>query len=250
MSDPTPSPAPSSNYIPLVSDASRVVRVLFSPGAVFEEQRDKPTWFMPWLVISLVVVAVGLFSMPYTDRMMELAMQARGGGGQPVPAGVRTFSRVMALIGAPIYFLLLGAIGAGVMWVTLMISGGKVRYRGLMSAAIFSMATGVLQMIAQVVVMRMRGTPQEAIRTMQDARVTLGLDLLLPAEATVSPFLRTLMAGVGPLQIWALIITAVGVMVLERQDKGNAWMAATASYIVLLVVGALLAGLGGGGGAG
>ena len=246
MTEPAPS---SSRYIPLVTDAGRVFRVLISPGEVFGEQQEKPTWFLPWLVIGLVVIAISLTSLAYTDRIMELAMQSRGAGGQPVPAGVRTFSRVMSLIGAPLAFLVLGALGAFVMWVTLMISGSgtRVRYKAMLCAAIFSEAAAMLQVAAQTIVLRIRGTPQEAIRTMQDARVTLGLDLLLGADSGVSPFLRAILGGIGPFQIWALIITAVGIQVLEKQDKGTAWMAAIASYVVLLVIGALLAGMGGGG---
>jgi len=240
-----PAPAAPSNYIPFVTDATRLARVLFSPGAVFEEQREKPTWFLPWVVLTIALVLFGLTTLPYSDRMGELSMAARGGAGQPVPAGVRTFIRISTLAGAPIAFLLLSAISSLVMWVTLMVTGAKVRYKALLCASIFSCTAALIQVVATGLVMRMRGPPAEAIRTMQDARVSLGLDLLLPAESTVSPFLRTLLGGIGPLQIWGLIITAVGVMVLEKQDKGTAWMAAIASYIVLLVVGGLLAGLGG-----
>lgn len=92
--------------------------------------------------------------------------------------------------------------------------------------------------------LRLRGSPAEAIWNLQDARVSLGADLLLPADAALSPFLRTLLAGIGPLQIWGLIITAVGVRMLEQQGRKAAWVAALAAYVVLLVVGALLSGVG------
>lgn len=247
MTEPTPAPAPApaSSGIPFVTDLSRVARVLFSPTAVFEEQRDKPTWFLPWLVLALLAVGVGCTTMPYTDRMMEISMAARGGAGQAVPAGVKTFTRVAAMAGAPIAFLLLALISAGIMWVSLMLTGAKVRYKGLLSASVFSLSTGIIMLALSAVVMRLRGSPAEAIRNMQDARVSLGADLLIPTEATVSPFLRAMLAGIGPIQIWGLIITAIGVIVLEKQDKGSAWMATLASYAVMLVIGGLLAGLGG-----
>jgi len=247
MTEPTPAaaPTPASSGIPFVTDLGRVVRVLFSPTAVFEEQQARPTWFLPWLVIALMAVGVGLTTLPYTDRMMELGMAARGAAGQPVPPSVRTFTRIATMVGAPIAFLILALISAGIMWVTLMLTGAKVRYRGLLSAAVFSLSTGVIAVALSAIVLRLRGAPAEAIRNMQDARVSLGADLLIPADATVSPFLRALLGGLGPIQIWGLIITAIGVMVLEKQDKGSAWMAALASYVVLLIVGGLLAGLGG-----
>lgn len=244
MTEPTPAPAPASRGIPIVTDFGRVVRVLFSPTAVFEEQRDNPTWFLPWVVIALLAMGVGLTTLPYTDRMMELGMAARGAAGQAVPAGVKTFTRVAAMVGAPIAFLVLALISAGIMWVTLMLTGAKVRFKGLLSASVFSLSTAVIMVALTAVVLRLRGSPAEAIRNMQDARVSLGADLLIPADAAVGSFLRAVLGGIGPIQVWGCIITAVGVMVLEKQDKGSAWMATLASYVVLLLVGGLLAGMG------
>jgi len=248
MTEPTPAPAPAaepaSGGIPFVTDFSRVIRVLFSPTAVFEEQRDKPTWFLPWLVIALMAVAISFTTLGYTDRIIELSMASRGAAGQPIPPAVKTFTRFATIAGAPIAFLILSLISAGIMWVTLMLTGAKVRYKGLLSASVFSLSTGVVMVGLSAVVLRLRGAPAEAIRSMQDSRVSLGLDLLLPAETTISPFLKAILGSIGPIQIWGLIITAIGVMVLEKQDKGSAWMAALASYAVLLVVGGLLAGMG------
>ena len=249
MTEPTPAAetAPASSGVPFVTDAGRVVRVLFSPTAVFQEQQSRPTWFLPWLVIAVMVVLVGLTTLPYTYRMMELGLAARGGAGQELPAAVRTFAKVMSLIAAPIVFLIFSLLAAGVMWVTLMLTGAKVRYRGLLCAAMFASVTRVILIGLTSVVLRLRGTPAEAIRNLQDARVSLGVDLLLPSDAAVSTFLRMVLGEIGPVQVWGLIITATGIMVLEKQDKGSAWTAAMVSFVVGLLIAGLFGGLQGAG---
>jgi hypothetical protein len=78
----------------------------------------------------------------------------------------------------------------------------------------------------------------------QDFGVGLGLNLLLPADTTIPSFVQGLLSGIGPLQIWALIITAFGVATLEKQTRAAAWTAAIASYAVLLIVGAFFLGRG------
>lgn len=240
MTVPEPQGAATA-YTPVLTDFLRVARVLFAPTAVFEEQREKPTVWMPWLVISVFLLAIAIFMRPYTMRMMELAAAARG---TPMPTGAASVSSVIAIIASPLGFLILGLISAGVMWLSLMATGGEVRFKGLLSAAIFSLPAAVIQVLAQSVVLALRGGP-DAVSTAADMRVALGLDLLLPADSGLSPFLTAILGGIGPLQIWALVITAIGVATLERTSKGAAWAAASAAYVVLLVVTAFFAGMSG-----
>jgi hypothetical protein len=235
-------PTPSRIYIPIVTDAWRLVRVLFQPGAVFSEQLEKPTWFLPWVVVAVVMIINGIWMMPYAARMMELASAARGAPPEQLAQAGRF--AVVGLVATPIMFLLFGALSAGIMYVTLMTTGAEIRFRGLMSASIFSSSAAVLQVILQSVAMRLRGSPAEAVRTMADARVSLGLDLLLPEDAAVPDLLEGVLAGIGPLQIWALVITAIGVLTLQKVSKGAAWTAALASYVVMLLVGAAFTAMG------
>lgn len=239
----TESPPPSDT--PIVSDAMRVLRVPFSPGAVFEEQVASPAWFVPWVVISILAVGVGVLSMPYTARIMEIAMAARGAVG--VPESAKKIGMVFAFLGTPIFALLISLCGALIMWVVLMLTGGKVRFRGLLSASIFAKIMLIFQGLVQVAIWKMRGAPAAAITSMADAQVAIGADLLLPADTTVSPFLRVLLGSINPLTIWGLVITAVGVMVLEKQSKGSAWTAVLTAFIILVLIGAAIAGKGQGG---
>lgn len=72
----------------------------------------------------------------------------------------------------------------------------------------------------------------------------LSRGVLLLADTALSPFRRTLLAAIGPLQIRGPIITAVGV--LEQRGRGGGlWAVAIVAYVVLLVVGAVLGGVGG-----
>ena len=238
----TPAAPTAASYTPVVTDIMRVLRVMFSPTEVFEEQREKPAWVLPWLIISVMLVAIGLVMAPYQERAMELAIAARG--GQAVPESARAIGKVTAMVGAPIFLLLAGLVSAFVMWVVLLATGAQVRFKGLFSVAIFASVMGVVQAVLTSVALRMRGGP-ESVTSLADMRVSLGLDLLLSSESTISGFLRGLLGGIGPISIWGLAITAIGVATLEKQPKGAAWTAATASFVVMLVVAALLQGMSG-----
>jgi hypothetical protein len=241
MAAPEPQATAAPSYTPILTDAIRLARVLVAPRAVFDEQKEKPTWFLPWLVVAIICVVIGIIQTPYTLRMIEIAVEARGATTQ-VSSGAMHTQATVGVVVAPIAFLIFGAISAGILYLILAVTGSSVRYRAMLCAVFFSYAVLPIQFLLQAVILRMRGSPDVAITSMADAQPSLGLNLLLPADSS-SHFLNALLGGIGPLPLWALIIMVVGIMRLDNVKKGAAWTAALGSFVILLLVGAALAGL-------
>lgn len=238
-----PAQAPAaSSHIPFVTDAMRLVRVLFAPGAVFDEQKEQPTWFVPWLIVAILCVVIGFWNLPYSQRTIELALQNYPNAPQLTDAQMRSRA-MMGLPFLPIIFLIFALIGAGIMYLVVTIFGGRARFRGMLSASVFSQVLLPITLLLQCVILRMRGSPAEAITTMADAQPALGLNVLLTSD---SRFMQAIYAGIGPLQLWAIFIMAVGVTRLESVKKSTAWWAAIIQFVVLLLIAAGLSTLGGG----
>jgi hypothetical protein len=239
MAAPAPEAPAAPSYTPIVTDVMRLVRVLYEPSKVFEEQREKPTWFVPWLVIAIVCVLIGYVQLPYTQRVIELALQAFPNAPQLSDAQLR--SRAMfGIIVTPIVFLIFAFLGAGILYLIVSVGGSGGRYRGMMSATVFSQVLVPVTLLLQALILRMRGSPADAITAIADAQPALGLNVLLTSD---SRFLQTIYAGIGPLPIWSVIIVAIGLMRLEKVKKNTAWGAAIASYVLMLLIGAALSGL-------
>jgi hypothetical protein len=228
--------------IPFVTDFVRMVRVLFSPAAVFEEQREKPTFWIPWLVFVILMLILANVSFPFTAAVARLQYAA---AGRPLSAGAETTIRTFTMIAIPVFTLVVLLLTAGLMYVVLLAGGGEARYKGLMTVAVFTAMLGVLQGVLTLVVLKLRDPA--TLQTVADYQVSLGLDLLLPSDASLGKVLDGMLRAITPFSVWGLIITAIGVRTMERTTKGAAWAAATASF----VLGLLFAGLGGalGGGA-
>ncbi len=241
MAAPAPQAPATTPYTPVLTDFLRLVRVLYAPSQVFEEQRDKPTWFLPWLVIGIICAVIGFIQLPYSQRVIELALQAIPNAPQLTPSQLSS----RAMIGVfftPVVFLVFALIGAGILFMIVSVGGSSARYKGALSVTIFSQVLVPITLILQGVILRVRGAPAEAITTMQDAQPALGLNLLMSTEGS-SRFVATIMGGIGPLPIWGLIITAIGLMRMEKVKKGTAWTAAVVSYVITLLVGGALSGL-------
>ena len=239
MAAPAPQAPTAGSYTPVVTDFMRLVRVLYAPSAVFEEQKDKPTWFLPWLVIAVICIAIGFWGLPYSQRVMELAIQAIPNAPQISPEQLHTRA-LIGLFVTPIFFLIFAMIGAGIMYLTLAVTGSRARFRSMLTANVFAQVMLPITLILQSIILRMRGSPSEAITTITDAQPALGLNVLLSSD---SHFMQAMYAGIGPLPIWALFITAVAIMRLDGVKKSSAWTAALASFVILLLVGGFLAGL-------
>jgi hypothetical protein len=231
-----PTPAPPSRTIPIVTDAVRLVRVLFSPGSVFAEQQDRPTFWGPWLVVSVAFVCLQVLQRPFQNRVREILIEQ---AGRQVPAGGGAVGIVLGLVFGAITVLVMAALVAGILYLLLTAFGGEATYKKMLTVSIFVWPVVVIQQLLTFVVLSMRGL--DSIHGVWDMFVSFGADLLLPSDAGVGTFLRLFLAGIGPLAIWQVAISAVGLTVLGKAGKGAAWGAATVAYLIGLV---LSAGLG------
>lgn len=234
--------APPSGGIPFVTDAGRLVRVLFSPGDVYGEQQDRPTFWRPWLIISILWAVLQFLQRPFQMKVQELMLAQRGVTTPPPGAGSGAVSYVIGGATAFLTVLIMSAITAGILYLLAAGMGGETSYKKMLTVVIFTWPLALFQQLLTFVVLTMRGV--DAIRGPWDLFVSLGADLLLPADAQVGAFTRIFLAGIGPLQIWGLVLTAVGLMVLGKLGKGAAWTAATISFLVGLAVGAGLGSFG------
>jgi hypothetical protein len=234
---PATSPAPAGPaHIPFVTDFLRMARVLVSPTAVFEEQRETPTFWIPWLILVVLLLIVANVSFPITVAAARLGAAAQG---RPFPAAAEGVMRGMTFIAIPVFTLIVLLLTAGVMYVVLLATGGESRYKGLMTVAVFTGLLGVLQAVLTLVVLKMRDPA--TLQTVADYQVSFGLDLLMPGEMSLGKFLEGVLRAISPISIWGLVITAIGVRTMERVSKGAAWTAAGASFLL----GLCFAGLGG-----
>jgi hypothetical protein len=240
MAAPAPQAPAATSYTPFVTDFMRLVRVLYSPSAVFEEQQAKPTWFLPWLIIAILCVAVGFWELPYSARVIELTLQAIPNAPQ-LSADQMRGRAMYGLIATPIFFLIFALLSAGILYLAVSVAGGRARFRGMLSVSVFTQVMIPITLVLQGIILRLRGAPGDAVTSVADAQPAMGLNVLVSGNA--SHFMFALLGGIGPLPLWGLFITAVGIQRLEGVKKSTAWTAAIAAFVIMLLIGASLASL-------
>jgi len=230
------SPTPARGGIPVLSDLLRVVKAMFAPGDAFAEAAPKAPFWGAWLAVTLIFMVTQYLMSPFQMRAQELVLQEQG---RQIPEAMRSMGMIIGLAVTPLITLMIAAIAALVLWVTVSLMGGEGRFKQLLSVNIHSWGPFLIQQFVMFTVLKMRGLG--SMTDPRDMQVALGADLLLPAET--EGFVRAVAAGVNPFSIWGLVITAVGLQVMLKLEKGRAWTVAIVAWIVSLMVGGLLAGL-------
>ncbi len=232
MAAPAPEAPSSVAYVPVLTDLMRLVRAPFAPRGVYEEQKDKPTFWLPWIVLSVIFGIIMVFMLPVAIQAARAAAAERGA---PLPDSALGIIRISSLVGPAVGLLIGCLVGAVVLYLVVMVTGSEARFKGLLCVSIFAAPVSVLQVAITTAMLRMRGL--ESIQSPADAQQSLGLDLLVPVDFTqahraLAAFLR----GIGPFEIWAMVITAIGLMALEKVPKNKAWTAAIVAFLVGLVL--------------
>jgi hypothetical protein len=217
-------------------------RVLFSPGEVFERVRERPKFLLPWIGLSVIIVLIAYLMMPFTQvavasRIAQLAQQ------NPQAATNAAKFQTVGIFFAPVFLLIGLLISAGLLWLLVtLFAGADARFKTLLSLSTYVAVPTILLQVAGLIVLKMKGL--DAITSPDDLRPPLGLNLLAPGAGG---FVGALLAGINPFSLWGLVLTAIGVQVTHKTSKGAAYTVAIVATLVGVVIGAALAGLGGGG---
>jgi len=231
MAAPQPQAAPSPAYTPVLTDLWRLVRAPFVPKTVYGEQEAAPTFWIPWVLVSACFFVMQFLQRPFQQRIRDIVLQKLG---QPVPTGGGSLvGLLIGMAGTFVLVLVFACIAAGLYYLVLMVFGGQTTYKRMLTVTIFAWPIAILQQLLTYIALSIRGL--ESIQTVWDLQVSFGADLLLPSDTTMGAFGRLFLAGIGPLAIWQLIITVIGLKTLGKVSTRAAWTAALVAFFVLLV---------------
>lgn len=220
-----------------------LVRVLFEPVPVFERVREKPRFLLPFLALALVQIVLGIVNMPFMQAAMRAQMAQ---AGAPAGGPDRSAFVWIGVIAAPITIGIFLLVAALILWILVSIFGGEGKFTTLLSMTLYTAVPSlVLMSVIGAIVLQLRGV--ETISSFLDMQPALGLDLLAPGARG---FVGAVLKGINPFSIWGLVLTAIGVSVTHKLPKGTGYTIAIIAFLLGLLIGAGLASLGGGMGAG
>ncbi|MGY3266396.1 MULTISPECIES: YIP1 family protein [unclassified Lysobacter] len=223
---------------------AKLVDIFLQPSKVFAEERERPTFVVPYVVLAVLTVALTLAYFMrvdgnwFVDHMLDAkraTMTAKEiAQARKMMPGAHTmamFSAVGGPIGLAVAFALIGLY----YWIASKVTGAALNYKHGVSLAAWSSMPGVLgTLVALVGAFTM--SPQTPIESLMLTHI----DPLM-VDTTGSHWHRVAQ-GADLLSLWTLFLAALGWRTFTRASWTQALLVAVLPYLVVYGVMALIPG--------
>ena len=223
----------------------RIVGIFSSPRETFENIDRKPTWLVPFIIIVIVTLVLGLLAMDIQIKDRLADMEARDIPAERFEATQRQMEGPLKYIGfivAPIGMLIVWVIIAGILlFVGNTLMGGETKFKKVFSVVAWTSLIGVVGQIVRTFLVLSKGTTR-------GVGTNLAILLLPTPELGQSPsYLYRFLSQFDVFAIWGLALYIIGLAVIYRfttKKSATLVIGVWAVYVVLAVVlGGFLSGL-------
>lgn len=250
-----------------MSPIARAINVFFSPGEVFEDVRRSPRdWWLPLLLMILVVMAAGYFIdyrlefSPETlaKATVDMVLEQQGLIRKDLSpqqleqfAGMEkgyTFFYTYGQFFGLVYFPLLVAILSGIYRVILLIAQKATTYFRVFSVVAYSyyVATFVKSILSMVIALVRSPGDVEPIQFIRNQGSLVSASPAALVSAADHPVLFAFLSYFDVFSIWWLVLATIGLVAVSRKLKpGLAALVVISPYLLMMllaVAGAALSG--------
>jgi len=235
-------PAPVAEPQAAISPFGRIIGVLFSPKATFEDIARKPSWLLPVLISTVLGIASTVVlnqRMDWRDYITQQIEKSPRAANMPaeqkekqaeISAKVTVYIVYLAgAIGSACFAVIVGAV---MMLAYNLLAGAGASFSQSLGIAAHSLVVGIIStpIFLLVLLLRPKGTidPENPVAT--------NLAAFLPEES--AKWLLTLCKSIDVFTIWILMLIAIGFAALnpKKLKGGKAYVVAFSVWGVVVVV--------------
>lgn len=223
---------------------AKLVDIFIQPSTVFAQERERPTFILPWLLLSSLAVVLTLSYFMRVDGswLVDHMLATKAGGmtakemaqARAMMPGAHTMGMLGALAGPITVGLMFAVIGL-YYWLASKVTGAPFGYKHGLSLIAWSAMPGVLGSVVAIV-----GALTMAPQTSLESLMLTHVDPLL-VDSTGSHWHR-LAQNIDLLSLWSIFLTALGWRVFTRGSWVQGIVVAVLPYLVVFGVMALLPG--------
>ncbi len=218
-----------------------VLNIFFAPKKAFEKLKEKPTWFVPLLIVVVVVALTAVLGvMLARDSIIahqEEAMRERGMTDEQIDQAVKfmsgPFMMISGGIGAVIFTVILLLLFAVLLNLLIPVAGGQGNFVQVFSLVSTCALVKVPASFLRLIMIGVTRTPY----------VSTSLSLLVPGLPK-EEFLFRLLSGFDFFVAWEMILVAQGIAVTNGADKKRGYVIVLAIWVASILLSAMLGGFG------
>ena len=234
---------------PPLGEGARLFDTFVAPSKTFTDIRRNASWWVPWLVLSLVSI-----SFAYTvqrkvswDQVVQNTMRLTPKQAEKIeqmPAdqqqkmmGIQVTSRKVMSYGWPIWYILIFVVFGAIYMATFNFGlGAEISFKQSMAVVAFSTLPAIFKNLLAMVAMFMPGFDPGGFMLQNPAATNLGALVSEPAShMTLFAFLSSL----DIIAIWTTVLLGIGYACISKVKRGTALAVVFGWYVffILLAVG-------------
>ena len=221
----------------------RFIWIFTAPAKVFADIREgRAPWWQPWIWMSLITVIMAFFAKPIQIAVMEL--NPNNHPPEQVEREMEIFEKYgqWLQIGlTPVILLVVTLIVAGLTYIVVSVLCSKANFMKFFKITLYAGIVSSVSTVLSTAVLRMRGV--DAIRSVDDARFSIGLGFLAPEEGNL---VRAALYSFDFFAIWSLVLVVLGLMHVFGMQVRQAiycvipmWLISVAMLTIQEVVGGI-----------
>lgn len=236
---------------PPLSEGARLINTFVAPSKTFTDIRRNASWWVPWLVLSVVAVAFAFvvqkrvtYEQVVQNTFRMAPKQAEKIEQLPPDQRNRVMSaqvitREITSYGWPIWYLLIFVIGGAIyMGVFNFGLGAEVKFRESMSVVAYASLPSIFKNLIAILAMYMPGFDPEGFMIQNPAATNLGALVSEPANHVAT---WALLSGLDIIAIWTVILLGIGFSSISKVKRGTAIGVVLGIYFFFLLLGVGLA---------
>ena len=239
---PMPSPAAPVG----LSEPERVIDTFIAPSKTFEDLKRKESWWVPWLILAIIGLAVGIVLSKKVNWEQLVRQQIENGPRaaqfESLPKAqqdqqVAISAKVAGILvyGAPVFLLISGLVVAAVLMGVFNFSfDAGVPFVRSMAIVFYSWLPGIIHGALAVITLLLR-SDTEGLNP--NNLVASNLAYFLD-KATTSKALYGLASAADVFTIWSIILMGIGFSINaapKKLSKGTAIILILVIYVVIKV---------------
>lgn len=245
-------PLPSEAEQPGLSEPQRIINTFFSPSKTFEDIRRNASWWVPWLLLAIVSVALGPILSKKIDWEQVVREQRENGFSsvafqgltkeqqdQQVALGAKIAAKFV--YASPVFLLLSGLIMAAILSSVFNFGlEAEVSYKRSLAIVFYSLLPQIFRVVFAIIVLQLRSdtaglNPNNLVGT----NIGYYLD-----KASVGNFVYGMATAVDVIMIWCIILMGIGFSLNAKPRKLSQGTAITVIVVLYLVYKAAFSALG------
>lgn len=222
-----------------LSEGARVINTFFAPSKTFTDIRRNASWWVPWLLLSVVSIAfmqtvaskIGWEQVAHNDMQfsgrLEKFEQAPAEQQQKTMQLTQTIYKVTGWA-APVSLLIFALILAGILMATFNFGmGAEVAFKQSMAIVFYSFLPSILGSLLGIVSVLVGVDPEGF-----NLRNPVATNPAYFMDPTKAKFLYGMASALDVIVIWTIILLGIGYSSVSKVKKGTA----IGTILVLFIV--------------